>query len=156
MTLKEAEAEKKIEGSTGRALVGVAESKAILAGIKTAVNAFKDGGLVEGGDQLIRINEEGQEFVLDASTTKAMGLDKTGSNMGDFKNIMSMHDMKQDKVVQDSNGDFRIIQSLNNVVDAIKNKEVYEPINFDKFGNLISVMKGKVNIKRTYKTGNRL
>lgn len=156
ITLKEAEAAKNVEGSTGRALVGMAESKAILTSIKTAVKAFKDGGLVEGGDQLIRINEEGQEFVLDASTTKAMGLDKTGSNMGDFKNIMSMHEMKQDKVMQDSKVDYRIIKSLDNVVNAINNKPVYEPINFDKFGNLISVMKGKINIKRTYKTGNRL
>ena len=112
--------------------------------------------MVEGDEQLIRINEKDQEFVLDASTTKATGLDKSGSNMGDFKNIMSMHEMKQDRVMQDSKGDYRVIQSLDNVVAAINNKEVYEPINFDKFGNLISVMKGKVSIKKTYKTGNRL
>ena len=156
ISLKESEAKIDPQGSTGRALAGVAESKAIAQAIKLTVSAFEKGGLVEGDEQLIRINEKGQEFVLDASTTKAMGLDKSGSNMGDFKNIMSMHEMKQDRVMQDSKGDYRIIQSLDNVVAAINNKEVYEPINFDKFGNLISVMKGKVSIKKTFKTGNRL
>lgn len=47
------------------------------------VSGFEKGGGVKGGEQLIRINEKGEEFVIDASTTKSLGLDG-GSTMGDF------------------------------------------------------------------------
>ena len=53
-------------------------------GIAQLIAGFEKGGLVEGGEQIIRINEKGQEFVMDAKTTKAFGLDKKGSTMADF------------------------------------------------------------------------
>jgi len=55
------------------------------------VAGFEKGGLVEGKEQLIRINENGQEFVIDAQTTKELGLNKKGSNMSDFKSIIGSH-----------------------------------------------------------------
>lgn len=53
-------------------------------GIAQLIAGFEKGGLVEGPEQFIRINEKGQEFVVDAQTTKAMGLDRKGSSMKDF------------------------------------------------------------------------
>lgn len=44
--------------------------KGLVALAKSAAG-FKDGGLVRGGEQFIRINEMGQEFVMNARTTKA-------------------------------------------------------------------------------------
>lgn len=43
----------------------------LLSGLK----AFEKGGLVEGGEQLIRINEKGEEFVLNHEATKKIGVD---------------------------------------------------------------------------------
>ena len=38
--------------------------------MRKAVSGFESGGLVKGGEQLIRINERGQEFVNNASSTR--------------------------------------------------------------------------------------
>lgn len=56
----------------------------------TIINSvgFEKGGLVEGGEQYIRINERGPEFVVDASTTKAYGLDAPGSDMNLFHKVI--------------------------------------------------------------------
>lgn len=59
-------------------------------GIATVLKGFEKGGLVEGGEQIVKINEKGQEFVIDAATTKSMGLNKKGSTMKDFDSKMSM------------------------------------------------------------------
>lgn len=45
-------------------------TSAFLALVKSAVAGFETGGLVKGGEQLIRINEKGQEFVNNASSTR--------------------------------------------------------------------------------------
>ena len=47
--------------------------------------------------KIIRINEKGQEFVVDAPTTKALGLDRPGSTMADFKQVIAQkeHDLSQ-------------------------------------------------------------
>lgn len=50
---------------------------------------FEKGGLVDGPEQLIKINEKGKEFVIDAPTTKAYGLDKRGSSMDNLHKLMS-------------------------------------------------------------------
>ena len=41
-----------------------------------------------GGEQLVRMNEKGEEFVVNASTTKALGLDGN-STMQDFNNAIT-------------------------------------------------------------------
>mgnify|MGYP003634554115 CR=1 FL=1 len=157
LTLKEAEAQERVQGSTSRALAGVAESKAITAGIKATVNAFEKGGLVEGDEQLIRINEKGQEFVIDAPTTAALGLGKSGSNMGDFNNMLSMHEMnKSDRVVQDKDGNYKVIEAVKNLNETLKNKPEHF-IDLDKFGNIISEIKKGGKTERVFrKTNSRL
>lgn len=79
-------ADKEDSDALNRAQVGEARTSA-LAGV-AQILAFEKGGLVEGGEQLVRINEKGEEFVIDASTTKSMGLDKKGSSMQDFQSLM--------------------------------------------------------------------
>jgi hypothetical protein len=49
--------------------IGVAAIAAILAG----VGAFEEGGVVSGGQQLIRVNESGTESVLNAMATRNLG-----------------------------------------------------------------------------------
>jgi hypothetical protein len=155
LTLKEAEAKEDVQGSTGRALVGVAQAKAITAGIKATVQAFEKGGLVEGDEQLIRINEKGQEFVIDAPTTAALGLGKSGSNMGDFNNMLSMHEMnKSDRVVQDSDGNLKVIEAVHNLNNTLKNKPEHF-IDLDKFGNIISEIKKGGITNRVIRKTNR-
>lgn len=59
-------------GSAGlaSAIALTATFKGLVALAKSAAG-FKEGGLVRGGEQFIRINELGQEFVMNARTTKA-------------------------------------------------------------------------------------
>lgn len=59
-------------GSAGlaSAIALTATFKGLVALAKSAAG-FKDGGLVRGGEQFIRINEVGQEFVMNARSTKA-------------------------------------------------------------------------------------
>lgn len=59
-------------GSAGlaSAIALTATFKGLVALAKSAAG-FKEGGLVRGGEQFIRINELGQEFVMNARSTKA-------------------------------------------------------------------------------------
>jgi hypothetical protein len=60
-------------GSWGAAVpIGIA---ALLAGVAVGIAAFKDGGTVKGGKQIIQVNEQGQEFVVNARATAALGED---------------------------------------------------------------------------------
>lgn len=43
----------------------------LLSGLK----AFEKGGLIEGGEQIVRVNEKGEEFVVNAQATKKLGVD---------------------------------------------------------------------------------
>lgn len=56
-------------GAIGIAAAGVVTS-ALLALVKSAVAGFETGGLVKGGEQMIRINEKGQEYVVNANATR--------------------------------------------------------------------------------------
>jgi len=55
----------------GPALAGLVTASivAMLAGAKAALG-FEKGGLVPGGEKLVRINEKGQEYVINANATK--------------------------------------------------------------------------------------
>jgi hypothetical protein len=65
--------QKVIAGVPFPANVALAPIAAVAAG-KTAnalIPAFQSGGLVGGGEKLIRVNEAGTEFVTNANTTRA-------------------------------------------------------------------------------------
>jgi hypothetical protein len=66
--------------------IAVAIGVAAIAGILASVGAFRDGGVVDGGEQLIRVNEGGvQEAVLNGRATAMLGRDRIASlNSGDF------------------------------------------------------------------------
>lgn len=160
LTLKEAEAKVKPEGSTSRALAGVAESKAITQAIKASVEllteGFSSGGYTGDGGKYdaAGIVHRG-EFVIDKETTQAMGL--RGADMRDFKNMMYMHDMTNDAM--------RSIQKLpsNEVVSAVKSLEStlkskpVQQIDIDKFGHIIETLSnGKMKTRTILKTRGRL
>lgn len=73
--------------------VAVAIGIAAIAGILASVGAFEQGGVVGGGEQLIRVNENGTESVLNARATRNLGtalIDRINSGMvtaGDFSNM---------------------------------------------------------------------
>ena len=69
-----------LAGGNGNILSGAGRQ----AGQQSAIAAREKGGGVSGGEQLVRMNEKGEEFVLDAQTTAAYGLSGT-SSMNDFK-----------------------------------------------------------------------
>ena len=126
-------AEKDISEVQRRSRILAARTGGALSAVKVA--AFEKGGLVEGKEQLVRINEKGQEFVLDAQTTKAAGLDKKGSDMSSFHerfgnslsmsphafksletgNVLNPKDVSFEKIIksQEENTN-RIIQSQEN------------------------------------------
>ena len=53
--------------------VAVAIGVAAIAAILASVGAFAEGGVVAGGEQLIRVNERGTEAVLNARATSMLG-----------------------------------------------------------------------------------
>jgi len=62
----------------GPALATAASAAAIALGMKNIsiiknTAAYLRGGLVKGGKQIIQVNEEGEEFVLNASATRKLG-----------------------------------------------------------------------------------
>jgi hypothetical protein len=155
LTLKESESKVDPQGSTTRALQGVAESKAITETIKASVAAFKKGGLVEGDEQLIRINEEGQEFVIDAPTTAALGLDKKGSSMRDFKGMLSMHEMRREGLTK-ANKDKTYSKEMLNELKKFNNRPIQQ-VDVDGLGNVIeTITDGSIKRVTKLKTRGRL
>jgi|GEM_PF-6211253 len=67
------------------AIALTATFKGLVALAKSAAG-FKDGGLVKGGQQFIRINEVGQEFVMNAQSTKAFLPELQQLNSGHLPN----------------------------------------------------------------------
>ena len=65
-----------------------AGKEAIFAVQTAKVLAREKGGGVPGKEQLVRMNEKGEEFVLDAGTTKSLGLDGK-STMSDFHQVIN-------------------------------------------------------------------
>lgn len=59
--------------------VAVAIGVAAIAAILASVGAFAEGGIVQGGEQFIRVNEQGREAVLNARATALLGPDMINS-----------------------------------------------------------------------------
>lgn len=164
LTLKEAEAKSKegVEGSTARALAGVAESKAITSALKAAAerftpdNGFSEGGYTGDGGKYdaAGIVHKG-EFVIDKETTQSLGL--RGADMNDFGGIMSMHEMnKSDRVTQDKDGNFNIIKAIKSLEETNKNRP-FQTVNIDELGNIIeTVNKGSIKTITKLKARPRL
>jgi hypothetical protein len=53
----------------GKALADGGSAGAIAGGL-ASIAAFEKGGLVEGGEQIVRINEKGEEYVINAEATR--------------------------------------------------------------------------------------
>ena len=58
----------------GNWIVGLAIGIAAIAALMAAFGSFEFGGLVPGGEQLVRINESGPEFVMPARTVQQFGV----------------------------------------------------------------------------------
>ena len=157
-TLKESEAQEQIEGSTGRALQGVAEAKAITQSIKAALDiaGFSEGGYTGDGGKYdaAGIVHKG-EFVIDKETTQAIGL--RGADMGDFKGMMSMHDLTKETVKNGiNNKEDGVIKSIKSLEDTLK-KQPFQKVDVDKLGNIIeTINNGTIKRITTLKTRPRL
>jgi hypothetical protein len=159
LTLKEAEAKVDPQGSTGRALQGVAESKAISQGLKAAADklaGFSEGGYTGDGDkyEAAGIVHKG-EFVIDKETTQSLGL--RGADMGDFKSMMSMHDMTKENARRvRTNPNLEVINSIKSLENTLKNKPIQQ-INVDELGNIIeTISDGTIRKVTKLKTRSRL
>jgi hypothetical protein len=65
--------------------IAVAVGVAALAAILATIGAFEKGGVVKGGEQIIRVNESGTEAVLNARATALLGEDTINSlNAGEM------------------------------------------------------------------------
>jgi hypothetical protein len=159
LTLKEAEAKVDPKGSTGRALQGVAEAKAITEGIKTSIDfleGFSEGGYTGDGNKFdpAGVVHKG-EFVIDKETTRQMGL--RGADMSEFKNMMTMHDATKDKVKMAAHSPTdEVVNEIRNLNDTIKSKPVQQ-IDIDKLGNIIETLdNGRMKTRTRLKTRGRL
>ena len=138
-------------------------------GIAQLIAGFEKGGLVEGPEQFIKINEKGQEFVVDAQTTKAMGLDRKGSTMVDFhkqfkeistpqhifKNIdpggLSISAADYSEIVRSQ------AKSAEAITSSIKQNATDARILLDDMGRIVTVMqKGGVSERIIYESDSGL
>lgn len=151
LSLKESEAKIDPQGSTARALAGVAEAKAISQGLKLAAEGlvgFSEGGYTGDGGKYdpAGIVHKG-EFVIDKDTTNKLGL--RGKDMNDFK--MNMHEMNRaDKVVVDKDGNYKVVKAVSELGQIIKDKPEHF-IDLDKFGNIISSIKSNGFTNKTFR-----
>lgn len=68
--------------------IAVVIGLAAIAGILASMGAFEEGGVVKGGRQVIMVNEGGQEAVLNARATAALGEDRIAAlNAGRFDDL---------------------------------------------------------------------
>lgn len=129
----------------GNALAKTIADISTLLSFAQNVQAFEEGGLVEGGEQLVRINEKGQEFVLKHDTVKKIGVDKLNRlNQGD---INALNDSKS--------FDVRLQEvMINKAMQKVSQefKEAVKGIAVEKW-ELSEITQG---LKKVYQKGNSL
>ena len=118
--------------------------------IGSALAGFEEGGYTSDvGTSTIAGVVHGQEFVIDAATTKKMGL--KGSNMSDFKNKMFSGQLfNHDFITSDMSktqieGNARVVSAVESLENTIKSQPIQQ-VNVDGLGNLIEIV---------YKNGNK-
>lgn len=116
------------KGPIGTALATVltAGIVATLQGIKSALG-FEKGGLVPGGEQFIRINEKGQEFVINANATRKNMPVLDAINKGNDKLAMQLLQSKYDSSTSNSTiviqNDSKLIEAVNSLNDRLTKQE---------------------------------
>lgn len=75
----------KTQSGDGNALTSTITELTTLLAFADNLQAFEKGGLVEGGEQLVRINERGQEYVISHGAVNKYGTDMLDKiNTGEF------------------------------------------------------------------------
>ena len=119
------------------------------------VQAFEKGGLVEGGEQLVRINEKGQEFVLRHDVVQKVGVDKLNRlNQGD---INALNDRSGDLVATE----YMIKQAMKGVASEVANAVKQIPVQNWNMSEITgglkeSIQEGKKIVNKHYKKQKRL
>lgn len=119
------------------------------------VQAFEKGGLVEGGEQLVRINEKGQEFVLKHDVVQKVGVDKLNRlNQGD---INALNDRSGDLVATE----YMIKQAMKGVASEVANAVKQIPVQNWNMSEITgglkeSIQEGKKIVNKHYKKQKRL
>lgn len=119
------------------------------------VQAFEQGGLVEGGEQLVRINEKGQEFVLRHDVVQKVGVDKLNRlNQGD---INALNDRSGDLVATE----YMIKQAMKGVASEVANAVKQIPVQNWNMSEITgglkeSIQEGKKIVNKHYKKQKRL
>ena len=127
---------------------------------QTLVNGFEEGGYTgEYGTSEIAGVVHGKEFVIDAATTKQMGL--KGSSMSDFKNKMFSGQLfNHDFITSDMSktqieGNARVVSAVESLENTIKNQPIQQ-VNVDGLGNLLEIVyKDGIKTVTTHKNRSR-
>jgi hypothetical protein len=78
----------KSKGGDDNALSSTIADITTLLAFANNLPAFEDGGLVTGGEQIVRINEKGQEYVIKHDAVNKYGTDMLDAiNTGDFSKM---------------------------------------------------------------------
>lgn len=119
------------------------------------IQAFEQGGLVEGGEQLVRINEKGQEFVLRHDVVQKVGVDRLNRlNQGD---INALNDRSGDLVATEH----MIKQAMKGVASEVANAVKQIPVQNWNMSEITgglkeSIQEGKKIVNKHYKKQKRL
>jgi DNA repair exonuclease SbcCD ATPase subunit len=147
-------------GSTNPSGQATGQVSDLLNGIKGSLDklkAFKKGGKIEGGEQIVRVNEEGQEFVVSAPAVEKYGdgmLDDINSGKFDPINYISTPSSSRVNYVSDSTD---VINELKGLREEVRNKPVSS---FDVSPITKSIREniriGNDLLRRHYKRGDKL
>lgn len=136
----------------------VGQITALLAFV-SSLPAFEKGGLVEGDEKIVRINEKGEEFVVNHNSTKKYGTDMLNEiNDGTFDPSKYMSDATYRNVVYSPSFQTdRLEKKMDSVKKAIENKPVPRWSVSEITGSILEEWESKHNlIRKHYKKQDKL
>lgn len=147
-------------GSTNPAGGATGQVSELLNGLKGSLDklkAFKKGGKIEGGEQIVRVNEEGQEFVVSAPAVEKYGdgmLEDINSGKFDPINYISTPTSSRVNYVTDST---EVLSKLDELISVEKNKPVPSwAVSDITKGVREDIRMGNTLLRKHYERGNKL
>lgn len=129
-----------------------------LEGALGKIKAFEKGGRVEGGEQLVRINEKGEEFVVNHNAVNKYGDDMLKDinegrfNPLDYVSTPSMSSIKYSEPIATA-----VVSELREVKEAIRTKPVPSwSVSEITRGVREDVREGNNLLRKHYERGNKL
>jgi len=130
----------------------------ILEGALNKIKAFEKGGLVDGGEQLVRINEKGEEFVVKHDAVNKYGEQMLYDiNEGRFNPLDYVSTPSQSAYSFSEPISTKVVEKLERVEEAIRTKPVPSwSVSEITKGVREDIREGNNLLRKHYERGNKL